>query len=402
MSLRSLPVTVPLAVALACSSASNEQNERDLYGTGGSGATGAGGAAAGGGGPGGFAGTGGSAASGGGLQLDSGSGGSADAGCASASKTADRLPPLLMLVVDTSGSMNDSAPGGGGSKWQVTRSALGTAMAQMPNDYAVGVVFYPDTNPLFGSCIDSQIDVSLGLLDQNQRASLQQSFQAQSAEGGTPTHDGYLLGLNHVVASTLPGNKFVVLITDGIPTYALGCNGTGSNPINAQQTAALVSQVQNAAAGGVRTFVVGSPGSEAARNTLSQMASVGGTASPGCSDSGPNYCHFDMTTAPDLGQAFADALAAISGAALSCSYPIPAPPDGSQLDLGKVNVVYTPGGGGPPQDIFKDPSASDCTTGWQYSADKSQILLCGATCDTVKADTQGKVDIVFGCETKIE
>lgn len=392
---------IALVFALGCSGTDHEQNERDLYGSGGGGGsgTGGGGATASGGG-----GYGGSAAggSGGGLQLDSGGGGAADAGCATASKTADRLPPLLMLVVDTSGSMNDPAPGGGGSKWQVTRTALGTALAQMPNDYAVGVVFYPDKNPLLGSCIDNQIDVSLALLDASQRSALQQAFQGQTAEGGTPTHDGYLLGLNHVVASTLAGNKFVVLITDGIPTYALGCNGTGSNPINAQQTAALVSQVQNASTGGVRTFVVGSPGSESARTTLSQMASVGGTASPGCNDNGPTYCHFDMTTAPDLGQAFADALAAISGAALSCSYPIPAPPDGSQLDLGKVNVLYTPGSGGPPQDIFKDPSATDCTTGWQYSADKTQILLCGATCDAVKADTQGKVDIVFGCETKIE
>jgi hypothetical protein len=52
---------------------------------------------------------------------------------------------------------------------------------------------------------------------------------------------------------------------------------------------------------GIRTFVVGVPGSEPARTVLSSIAKQGGTAADGC-DPQLGNCHFDMTMAKDLVQ----------------------------------------------------------------------------------------------------
>jgi hypothetical protein len=94
---------------------------------------------------------------------------------------------------------------------------------------------------------------------------------------------------------------------------------------------------------------------------------------------------------------------------LSCEYPVTEGPDAGAIDPSKVNVKYTPGGadgggdGGSTEDILQDPhEACDAgADGWQWTADQTKILLCGPTCDRVKADLDGRIDIEIGCETKV-
>ena len=97
----------------------------------------------------------------------------------------------------------------------------------------------------------------------------------------------------------------------------------------AGSAAATIGAAASAQAAGVRTFVIGSPGSEGARESLSRMAEAGGTAQANCSHRGPNYCHFDMTQQSDLAAGLDQALSAIAGLALGCSYDIPQPPLGA-------------------------------------------------------------------------
>lgn len=386
-------------VAVGCSAGNSGDNE---FGSGGSG----GGAAASGGSGntgGGFSGSGGSSGSGtgGGFGANGGSGntGGGSQGCATAEGSAQATPAVINMVVDTSGSMADPpSPGAGQTKWMITRNAIKSALGGMPQTNAVGFYSYPYTSSLdvIGGCIKKIQTVPIAFLTPAQAQAIGQSMDTIAAVGGTPTHDAYVFGLQQLVNSPIQGNKFVLLITDGAPTYALNCNGTGQDPVD---NTALVNQVASAAGAGVRTFVVGSPGSETARESLSQMATAGGTAQAGCSDSGPNYCHFDMTTATDFGQALASALADISGQTLSCTYDIPDPGAGQTIDKTKVNVEYTPPGGSP-ETIGKD-SSGNCGDGWDYSTDGSQIILCGATCDRVKAEG-GDVKVIFGCETIVQ
>ncbi len=88
--------------------------------------------------------------------------------------------------------------------------------------------------------------------------------------------------------------------------------------------------------------------------------------------------------------------------ALSCEFDVPPPTDGGAIDPAKVNVAYT-AGGASAVDVLQDGSAA-CNAGadgWQWDATQTKILLCGPTCDKVKADPLGSIDIVFGCQTKV-
>jgi hypothetical protein len=114
---------------------------------------------------------------------------------------------------------------------------------------------------------------------------------------------------------------------------------------------------------------------------LSRAADAGDTASAGCSHEGPDFCHFDMTQAPDFGAALRNALAQITGQIISCSYDLPTPPPGEELDLTKVNVVHTPGDGEPV--LIPQTGDGSCSEGWRYQ--NGTIELCESTCQRVRA-----------------
>lgn len=311
-------------------------------------------------------------------------------------------PVFVEFLVDTSLSMAQSAQGGNEqpSKWEQTRDVLVSALAEMPEDTAVGLAFYPDVPVNSTPCFDGEQDVilaSLGASDSEQRSKLANAFAQQDPDGSTPTHDAYVYSLTQLEDVESTDGRFVVLITDGEPTFSLGCEGSGL-PGNAVETEPLIAEAGAALTRKVRTFVIGSPGSEDARSSLSQMAEAGGTAPPDCSHDGPSYCHFDMTQESDFAQALGDALRAISGQTLSCSYDVPTPPNGAALDPEKVNVVFTRTENDQTEDILKT-SSEGCTTGWKYSDDGLQIILCPATCERITA-TPGQLSLAFGCETK--
>jgi von Willebrand factor type A domain len=332
-----------------------------------------------------------------------GSGGTLDPGeaCVGQSAGAESEPAVVELVVDTSGSMDQDAPGSRSSKWTVTRQALLEAIAILPPETSLGVTFYPDV-PIeaIPGCFDEQADVEIARLDTNgsaQRRQIQRAFQNQSPDGGTPTHDAYRYGLSRLEAAPALGRRFIVVITDGTPTFSLGCEGTGliRDPVD---PAPLVVEAASASTRGVSTFVIGSPGSEGARQSLSRMAEAGGTAAADCSHTGSKYCHFDMTEEPDFGAALGKALGTISGLALSCTYDIPEPPGGATLDPSRVNVLFSPNG--TDEELILQSPAGACTDGWQYSADGAQVLLCSSTCERVRSSS-GSLSLQFGCSTRV-
>lgn len=351
----------------------------------------------------------------GGLSLNGGAAGtntvSPSDACAKSSDVADALPSILELVVDTSGSMDwppgwapqspdDSKPAGA-TKWEITRDSLLAAVASLRGDVALGVNFFPNVEQAPGTCLLNLVGLPVTLLgarDSDARAAWAAAVANVVPEGATPTEGAYRFGTTLLSKSPLPGNKFILLITDGTPTCTLDCECTEDNvPVDAQP---LLEQVTQNLAAGLRTFVIGSPGSEQTRDVLSQIATEGGTAKPGCSDSGPVYCHFDMTTESDLATGLDRALSEIALSLRSCEYSIPPPPKGQKLDPGLVNVLYTPTGG-TTETIARDPSTSDCNEGWQYSADGKKVVLCGATCDQVSSNTSSQVEILFGCDTVV-
>jgi hypothetical protein len=311
---------------------------------------------------------------------------------------------VIEVVLDTSGSMrwvpgvNREPQAGERSKLEVTREALGRAFDSLSDETAVGVFWYPGReDDVAGDCLAAETSLEIEPLSPDHRQQLSNALSQATAQGGTPTHDAYRSALAELEAAPVPGDKYLVLITDGVPTYAADCAGNGTDPVS---LASVEAAARAAFDRGVRTFVVGSPGSEGARDALSRVASVGATAQPGCADSGPNYCHFDMTSASDFSASLNSALAAIASQTLSCSYEIPDPPGGAALDRDRVNVDFT-SGAGVTESILRDPKSGTCAEGWQYSADGTRIVLCDATCQRIQPQADGKVEILFGCETQI-
>jgi len=92
------------------------------------------------------------------------------------------------------------------------------------------------------------------------------------------------------------------------------------------------------------------------------------------------------------------------GLTLPCTYDIPEPPPGQTLDPMKVNFVFTPTNG-VPTTIGNVGTAAGCNggAGWYYDNPlaPTQIIVCPATCTSLKNDPTGKVSVAFGCGTVV-
>ncbi|MEZ4223679.1 MAG: vWA domain-containing protein [Polyangiaceae bacterium] len=359
---------------------------------------------------------------GGGIVFDSGTGGgTVDGGCTSTTAVGELKPANLLFVIDRSGSMNCNLPSDGQSsaeclvsplpkdtskptKWELTRDALKLAIDDLEKtgNASAGLVAFPKETT---DCdVEVTPNVLVQSLDTTQNTALDAFLDFIKPKGETPMAGATILSyaylLSQLKAAKLPGNTFVVLLTDGFET----CKA-------AEITKLLGTDVPTAyGALGIRTFVIGAPGSENARALLSHIATAGGTANSGCtlpnaptdwsqcnSSSPPSECpqgdcHFDMTTSSNFSQDLKKALDTISGSALSCELDVPAPPAGKKIDFDQVGVRLN------GADVKRDDSAP-CDTGadgWQFSPDKSKILLCGNACTNAK-QPNSTLEVVLGC-----
>lgn len=221
---------------------------------------------------------------------------------------------------------------------------------------------------------------------------LKSAIDANQPGGSTPTYpalDGAVKHAKAYAQAHLDHKVVAVLATDGLPTE---CDPTD-----------IASIAQLAAAGkngtpSVLTFVIGVFGANdvGAQANLNQIAQSGGTTSA-----------FFIQDNQDVTAAFLDALHKIQGQTLACEYQIPTPPDGSDIDYGKVNVEYTPAGSNTAETVFYVGKAADCDPvkgGWYYDKDPAggqtptKIEMCPATCSKLKG-VGGQVDIKIGCQT---
>src|SRR5688572_9774865 len=173
------------------------------------------------------------------------------------------------------------------------------------------------------------------------------------------------------------------------------------------ETQPIVDAVTAAAAQGIRTFVIGSPGSEVGSNGtdkrpwLSKAAIQGGTALEGCAEAGPTFCHMDMTQEEDFSSALTEGLAAVAGQVVdTCSFVVPEPPEGQTLDPDTTNLIAVWGDG--TATAFLRDGEGACDTGWNFNEAMDQIELCPASCDQLKAGAGATVRLSFGCNNIIK
>ncbi len=357
-------------------------------------------------------------------------------GCTDQSFQSQKLPPSILFLLDRSGSMMCNAPEAGQSsedcnakaqtlffdqptKWAITTSALESMLMKLVDSGASAALSFFSNDDVCG--VSSTPAVALAKVDASQVSAMTAALAATNPSGGTPIVGATILAYDHLYEEAgldasggcaqppcgAPGNRFVVLITDGADSCPMeplqgACGGEACTDF------LLDHAVSEARGVNIRTFVIGVPGSEPARGFLSELALRGGTAKNGGNCAADRHaqsgdCHFDMTTSSDLASDLSAALDAISGAALSCEFPVPQVPD--RAPSKNVNVQYRPGGDGDPVCLAYDERPCDGgADGWQFAKDAagqddlSRVVLCGTACDTVKSDPHVRVDVVLGCQ----
>jgi hypothetical protein len=341
-----------------------------------------------------------------------------NAACTGWTAEGENLPAVLQLVVDVSGSMDDDAPGSNQSKWEVTREALSQAIDSLPASVSAGVLYYPNrdtgsstTMRPVNQCVNVGAMVPIAALGNDnspQRRELQSSLDDADTDSYTPTHDAYRYALQEGLAPyEAQANKFMLLITDGAPTMSLGCIGgrmggmMGGGGTMDAPTEPIVEEIKGAFSMGIRTFLIGSPGSEESsqgdgdmRPWLSHAAQEGGTAKPGCQVDGPNFCHLDMTQEEDFSQALVEGLASVVGQIIdTCTFAVPEAPAGQTVDPSLTTLIVQSSSGAS---LVLQDDTGDCGEGWRFNAG-GQVELCPTTCDELKGDASATVQLLFGC-----
>jgi len=86
---------------------------------------------------------------------------------------------------------------------------------------------------------------------------------------------------------------------------------------------------------------------------------------------------------------------------IACDFPLPAAPEGRELDLDRVSVSITHDGiGAPPSTLGQARLAADCASD-AFFIDGGQIRLCPDVCSSVRGEAGARVDVLFGCESSI-
>jgi hypothetical protein len=415
------------------------------------------------------------------IPIPGGRGGDLPA-CASETRQAQLAPVDLLLLVDTSGSMNESA--GGQSKWQLARATLATFWKDPRSaGLGMGLQFFPtagtdrtcnaDTDcsgagvgtgackvrhvcagaaltlpaqacdpadsictggttctPV-GRCAVSGGDcLSTGTLCPTGAAGdmclargkicdnigggsctqgdyqtlavpitplpaaepvLTRAITVKEPIGFTPTGPavaGALEQLRAQLTANPTHRGALVIMTDGLP---LGCGAGDGAAVTASIMAARMASPP------ILTYAIGVFGANQFNgpDTLDGWARAGGTGAATVVT--PNAAFADKLLA---------ALNSIRGAALPCELTIP-PSQSGAIDFDKVNLRYT--GGSGITDVLYVGQAAKCdpaTGGWYYDVDPragtpTRVVVCPVTCDRFKGDPAARVDLVFGCATKV-
>lgn len=335
--------------------------------------------------------------------------------CGGTRVEAMRVPVNILLVIDKSGSMTDQPTGFGTNKWEAMKEALGTAVANAPPTVATGLVLYPFstgvTIPLEcegATCCavpEPGAAVLVGVATDNAQSISDKLAQA-SPGGGTPTAAALERALQYYTEGDgllLEGDKYVLLATDGgpncnydldcdadtctpnldgVPQCAAGncCDGAGEYCVDDQGVTAQIDALQ---AAGIRTFVVGIPGTEEYSDYLDAFARAGGVPNQGGARD-----YFAVSGALGV-SGLTDVLTNITTALVtSCEIALPEPP--AQISL--VNVAI---------DCEVLHKEGDDGSGWEFDDENAphSVIVHGPACDALKANGARRVDVVYGCTT---
>jgi hypothetical protein len=355
-------------------------------------------------------------------------------------------PPNLFFVIDRSGSMSEIVEGR--QKYEAVAEAAVALVRSLGSQANVGAAVFP------GQASADQCAVGREVYPPTPGDPIRRAFCGNdgpvthafssaislpsgiSPSGSTPTAATLASLLPEL--SALHGRTFVLLATDGGPNcnlkvacdidkcipnieHATGCAAPVNccdpslyGPSFCLDDAGTHAAVQNLFDAGIKTYVVGIPGSEPYAAVLNDLAVAGGTARTG----GTN-AYYDVEHIAELDDVLASIGATVT---LSCEIHLAAPPidsnrvnvylDGQSVKYGSNGWVWGPpdfdageaSSGSPDADDAS--SDSPATTGAatdapDASSTHTEIDLVGTACDMLTSGKYRRLQVVFGCPTEI-
>jgi Mg-chelatase subunit ChlD len=191
-------------------------------------------------------------------------------------------PMRVMLMLDKSGSMSEE--GLDGNRWESAKAALKHVTASLQHEAAFGLALFPGTDSN-NICAPGTVNVGA---ETNNAAVIAQVLDQTFPTGGTPTGLTLVAVHSYLAAHPYDAVTLVILATDGVPncnaeadsstctcTYPAGFSCAG-DPEGCLDDNATVSAISAILLSGVRTYVIGLPGSQDPTNALERMAEAGG------------------------------------------------------------------------------------------------------------------------------
>jgi hypothetical protein len=306
--------------------------------------------------------------------------------------------PNLYFVLDASTSMTDQ------NKWSDVRTVIGAVIQQVGSRARFGAAVFPTSPTRTDSC-NSGVEVMPLKLGDDHGATLAAFMKATniSPNGGTPTAS--TLELLTPTLRAFPGVTYVIVATDGGPNCNLditcgvdqctnnleslgtGCTPGGSvnccdasNPVVAGPQGCLdgaraTLAVSDLRASGIRTFVIGIPGSSLYASVLDDMAVAGGTAR----SSEPLYYSVNSSDTTEL----ETTIEAVTLQTLSCALTLARAPSTTIGLNAYIGGVWVP------------RSTAAGADGWTLEG--TTLAFTGAPCSELEANPSSEVTLVEGC-----
>ena len=339
--------------------------------------------------------------------------------CGAATVALEFVRPNLYFAIDASGSMLEGIPRGEGASAEIIPGdrygslalAIQTLLARVGHRVNYGATLFPAGDETCdagdeilaltpGDTVSFAVSGELGPV----LKALMYSINRRTPRGGTPVAAA-LRGVLDQLREAGSEESYVFLVTDGGPNCNLTtpcgpeacipnlerlrvsedlvcdesincCDGRVFGPDSCLDASGSQAAVEALALAGIRTFVVGIPGSEAFGGVLDQLALAGGVARAGT----PSY--YRISDADEL----IETVSALGRqVALSCTIELAeAPPD-----PGLVNLFFD-----------GELIAADPVNGWSFT-DERTVRVLGTACELMQAGQVLQADIIAGCPVVI-
>lgn len=341
--------------------------------------------------------------------------------------TSDVLPSYAEFLIDASDSMNAPLSGATITQWQSTKQSIAelltTVIASAPSrSFRLGLRLVPirsSDETTVTSCVRSFPEVVFGAPTSSlaaQSNAIMAVLDATTPQGKTPLLDAYLAAQAELLTAAPDLPSSIILVTDGNASLNQGCTepcltsfDAGGDPTavsgcpvrklwsladsSIAEPQPIVDAIDSAyQTHRIRTYVVGTAGSELNRAWLSKAAILGRTAKSDCDFATTNhYCHIDVPAGDDLVTQLKPYFMSADSAPERCVIPL-APIDVQDPFLLHVLLRID---AGIQLLTLDNRTTTDCVEGFRVTQDTAE--LCAKTCEQVRASTFFEITVLESC-----